>query len=132
MLPPGLSLDPGTGVISGTPVEVGSWSFTLEVTDQAGGTATEHKRIDTVPTLEITSDPVPGGEVGATYDAVPRADHVTGIPTWSIVDGSLPDGLTLDPSSGRAPMGHQPPQGPPRSPCRSRTCRDRRPPRTNR
>ena len=99
-LPPGLSLDPGTGVISGTPVEVGSWSFTLEVTDQAGGTATADARIDTVPTLEITSDPAPGGEVGATYDALPLADHVTGTATWSIVDGSLPDGITLDPSTG--------------------------------
>jgi len=99
-LPPGLSLDPDTGVISGTPTEMGSWPFTLEVTDGSGATATTDTSIDTVPTLAITSDPVPGGEVDVAYDTVPQADHVTGTPTWSVTDGTLPDGLTLDPATG--------------------------------
>jgi len=99
-LPPGLSLDPTTGVISGTPGEVGSWSFTLEVTDGAGGSATKDAHIETVPTLTISSDPAPGGEVDAAYDVVPQADHITGTATWSVADGTLPDGLTLDPSTG--------------------------------
>ena len=99
-LPPGLSLDPTTGVISGTPGEVGYWSFTLEVTDGAGGSATKDAHIETVPTLTISSDPAPGGEVDAAYDVVPQADHITGTATWSVADGTLPDGLTLDPSTG--------------------------------
>src|SRR5690606_16282714 len=38
-LPGGLSLDGATGLISGTPTAVGSFSFTVEVTDQNGFTA---------------------------------------------------------------------------------------------
>jgi len=99
-LPPGLLLDPGTGVISGTPLLYGSWAFTLEVTDQTGASAVHDATIDTVPTLVISSDPVPGGEVGVAYDTTPLAGHVTGAATWSVADGSLPAGLTLDPATG--------------------------------
>lgn len=37
-LPAGLSLDPATGAISGTPTETGSFSFTLAATDALGNT----------------------------------------------------------------------------------------------
>jgi hypothetical protein len=33
ILPPGLNLDPGTGVISGTPTASGMFTFTVQVTD---------------------------------------------------------------------------------------------------
>ena len=32
-LPPGLGLNPATGVISGTPTKQGNWSFTVRVRD---------------------------------------------------------------------------------------------------
>jgi hypothetical protein len=38
-LPPGLSLDGNTGVISGTPTTAGSYGFTIQVQDAAGATA---------------------------------------------------------------------------------------------
>ena len=38
-LPPGVSLDPETGVISGTPTVSGLFNFTAQVTDAAGATA---------------------------------------------------------------------------------------------
>lgn len=34
-LPPGLLLDPATGLISGTPTKRGVWSFTVSATDSA-------------------------------------------------------------------------------------------------
>lgn len=38
-LPPGLSLNPTTGVLSGTPTTPGTYNFTIEVTDSCGNTA---------------------------------------------------------------------------------------------
>src|SRR5438309_9787272 len=39
-LPPGLSLDPVTGILSGTPLQVGSFSYTVQVADAGTQTAT--------------------------------------------------------------------------------------------
>ena len=47
----------------------------------------------------ITTDELPPGTVGVTYDETLTADGDTPI-TWTIVDGTLPPGLTLDPDTG--------------------------------
>jgi hypothetical protein len=40
-LPPGLTLNPSTGEISGVPTAAGSYTFTVQVTDAHGATATQ-------------------------------------------------------------------------------------------
>ena len=52
-LPPGLTLNPGTGVISGTPTTSGTFSFTVQVSDSSSHTATK--------TLSITIMSAPAG-----------------------------------------------------------------------
>jgi hypothetical protein len=99
-LPPGLTLDPTSGEVSGTPTGSGTSTFTLVVMDAAGGTATQAESVTVLPVLAITSDPYPGGEVGATYSSTAQGTGGTGTYTWAAF-GTLPDGLTFDPSTGQ-------------------------------
>ena len=57
-LPDGLELDGDTGVISGTPTEGGSFSFTIQVTDAAEATATAEVLISIVSWTEFITDPI--------------------------------------------------------------------------
>ena len=50
--------------------------------------------------LSITTTSLPDGEVGVAYSQTLAAAGGTGTYTWSITDGALPDGLTLDASTG--------------------------------
>jgi len=98
-LPDGLSLD-SSGVISGTPISPGTWNFTIQVTDSAGGTATAGLfiTINTAPTISTAS--VPNSRVGVAYSQILTAIGGATPYTWSIASGTLPDGLSLDSSSG--------------------------------
>ena len=99
-LPDGLSLDPSTGEITGTPTTAGTSDFTLVATDGVGGTGTQQESVTIGEAPAITSDPLPGGEIGLTFDQTPTATVGSGDLTWSVTDGTLPDGLSLDPSTG--------------------------------
>jgi hypothetical protein len=48
-LPPGLTLDPLTGLLSGTPTKYGDFSFTIAVTDSVGATSSLTYKIRVAP-----------------------------------------------------------------------------------
>jgi hypothetical protein len=102
-LPTGLTLNPSTGAITGTPTAAGTFSDTSRVADSAGASSTS--------ACGITIGPVSGGalsltcaanigQVGQPYVSAMVATGGTAPYTYSISVGSLPPGLTLDPSTG--------------------------------
>jgi len=99
----GLSLDQGTGDISGTPPagSAGSHSFTFCVTDSRGNTATASMDIKVVGPLKITTTSLPNGMLTRPYGARLEATGGTAPYTWSCASGDLSAlGLTLDASTG--------------------------------
>ena len=103
-LPSGLSIDPVTGVISGTPTVAGSSAVTLTVTD--GATTT-----NSILELTFTSDPAlpviagsdtvlltPGQFVTYVINAPSNADP-SDRTVYTLI-GTLPAGLGFDPNTG--------------------------------
>ena len=101
-LPSGLSLDSSTGSITGTPNTVGQSSFTVGATDTSSPaeSAGANVSITITPPLSITSTSLPGATFVGPYSATLTATGGAAPYNWSIVSGSLPPGLTLDPSAG--------------------------------
>src|SRR6266851_1985114 len=67
-LPTGLSLNPASGAIAGTPMAAGSFNFRVQVVDSAGGNATQNLSINIIAGPTITTNAtLPKGEAGAAY-----------------------------------------------------------------
>lgn len=99
-LPAGLSLNPSTGTISGTPTEEDEASFTVEVESGDGQSAEADLEIIIAGGLTITTTALPNGVTGETYSETLEAAGGDEDYTWSITSGSLPNGLSLNPSTG--------------------------------
>ncbi len=99
-LPQGLVVVASSGEVLGTPTAAGTYSFDLVATDSLGGTVSQPETVVIAADPSITSPALPDGEVGASYDTTPTVADGTGPLTWSVSGGSLPDGLTLDTSTG--------------------------------
>jgi hypothetical protein len=103
ILPSGLSIDPTTGIISGTPSAATSGAVSITIRgSNATGSTTQVLSItvnDAAPTaLNYTT---PNTYVNGTPIQVNNPNPTGGTPTSYIVTvGTLPAGLTLDPSTG--------------------------------
>ena len=104
-LPAGLTLS-NNGAISGTPTASGTYNFTTQVSDSSspGQTANAAAALTvsggaTSP-LVITSSALAPAPVGSNYNASFAASGGTPGYTWSLASGTLPNGLTLSPTSG--------------------------------
>src|SRR5260370_2628192 len=91
-LPAGLDLAAGE-TISGTPGAAGSSSFTVRVTDSAGGSATNALSLTVNPAaLKIPTSSLPAGTVRAAYSQALAASGGSPPYTWSVATGPLPRG----------------------------------------
>ena len=98
-LPPGLTLNASTGLLSGTPNASGSASFTVQVVDASGETASKAITlvIAAAPALSFTPA---AGEVNVAYSQQPVRTGGTAPFAWAVTAGSLPAGLSINASTG--------------------------------
>ena len=111
-LPPGLSLS-STGVISGAPTNAGTSNFWVELKDVGCppdfGTAEREFSISVQPRVLVTTESAASGTIGSPYTlnltAVMKSGPDSTAPpssplAWTLVQGELPAGLTLDSATG--------------------------------
>ena len=94
-LPPGLTLGASTGLLSGTPTTAGSYSFTVQVTDHSGLTATEPVTLAIVPGPSLNFPAPPAGWTHTVYGYTLTESGGTSPFAWSVSSGALPAGISL-------------------------------------
>src|SRR5262249_20903099 len=105
-LPAGLSLNTGSGQISGTPTAAEVADFTIQVVDSAGASSSRPLTVRITLPLQITTTVLPDGTIAngysqtliATGGAVPYSN-------WKVIAGALPAGLSLNPNTGEISGG---------------------------
>jgi mono/diheme cytochrome c family protein len=102
-LPAGLSLDAGSGAISGTPTSVsGSAGYTVTASNSGGSaTATVTITVNDTPPSHLSYSVNPLTATAGTAISPDPASFTGGTTTTFSVSPSLPSGLSLDPSSGK-------------------------------
>jgi hypothetical protein len=99
-LPAGLGLATDTGVISGSPTATGASTFTLQVADASGAATTRACSMTISGQLSIGTASFANGSVGSPYSENATAIGGTAPYTWTLSDGTLPSGLTLNSATG--------------------------------
>lgn len=95
-LPSGLTIDVGSGVISGTPTGSGIYTFAVGVSDGASGYSEREYTIEMTPAFVITTASIPTHVTsGTAYNAAISATGGKPSYTFSVTAGTLPAGLAL-------------------------------------
>ncbi len=96
-LPPGLTFNPSTGVLSGTPGQPGTFPITVKATDTNGcnGTGSAYNLTITCPSITVTNPATTTGTVNIAFSQTFTQSGGFGATTFSLNSGTLPTGLTL-------------------------------------
>jgi len=100
-LPAGINLQ-GTSSLVGIPTVSGAFNFTLQLSDSIGSPVkTAAYTLIVKPPLVLSPATLPNGSVGTPY-GVSGFSATGGTPpyTFSVLQGNLPTGMTLNPSTG--------------------------------
>jgi large repetitive protein len=94
-LPPGVTLNASTGLLSGTPTTAGTYSFTVKVTDSSGLSSTEAVTLTVIAGPSLSFPAPPAGWTNTVYGDTLTESGGTSPFTWSVSSGSLPAGISL-------------------------------------
>jgi len=99
-VPSGLSVS-AAGKVAGTPSADGANTVSVTVTDRDGRTATKALGLQVLPAgISITTTSLPGAQRTEEYDEALTVLGGAAPFTWSVTSGTLPTGVTLNPSTG--------------------------------
>lgn len=100
-LPPGLTYDPITREIKGTPSQAGTYTVPVTVTDANGNTKIAEYTIVVRNPLVLPPATLARGTVGVVYpvQTIPAATGGIGPYTYTATAASLPPGLTFNPTT---------------------------------
>jgi hypothetical protein len=93
-LPTGLSLNPATGVITGTPTIAAAYSFQVTATDSVGATGSAIYSVTIGGGLAISTTTLTAGTTNVAYSQTIATTGGTGTPVFSYT-GTLPPGVPL-------------------------------------
>ncbi|WP_245626443.1 putative Ig domain-containing protein [Stenotrophomonas ginsengisoli] len=101
-LPAGMSFDPASGTLSGTPTDAGSFVLVISASDSTGGApatvSTNYTLNVATPALALGPGSLPAATAGSAYSQALQARG--GIAPYSyVLSGSLPTGLAFDPAT---------------------------------
>jgi hypothetical protein len=99
-LPAGLSVNTGSGMISGTPTAVGTSTASLSAANATGTGKSSLTLTVNLPALVFLTTALPNGRIGSAYSTTLTASGGTSPYTWTLISGTLPTGLSLNASSG--------------------------------
>jgi gliding motility-associated-like protein len=98
-LPPGLTFNPATREITGTPTQAGTFTVPVTVTDADGKTASNNYTIVVVNPLLLPAATLPNGTEGTVYATQTLPSATGGVGPYTYVATNLPAGLTYDPTT---------------------------------
>jgi len=101
ILPAGLSLNPSSGAITGTPTTAGIYTFTIQLSDSASTTPATKQFNITITNLAIGTPPaLPNATLGVPYSETLTATGGTPPYSWAVTSGGFPAALSLNPTTG--------------------------------
>jgi hypothetical protein len=97
-LPTGVTLNAATGALTGTPNAPGTFTFTISATS-GGCTGSRSYTVTVACVVAITTTSLPPGTADTNYSQSIGVSPA-GSYTFSLAQGNLPSGMTLNPSTG--------------------------------
>jgi hypothetical protein len=95
-LPNGLTLNPTTGAITGTPTVGNTFNFTVTATDVYGCVGSQAYSVTmNCPAITVSPASLPNGTINVAYTQTITASGATAPYTFAVTVGTLPTGITL-------------------------------------